>query len=302
MPNWFTDKSVEVVAYKVNRRPFAQPELFQPEDPPFPDHLVEALLYGEMIRISNVGNRQWQLGNRAIQPDGTSMGGIVGWQSVDLEQEDHFDQVRTAWVTDLVPRRHVTVSPFAIDLRTQYLYVARHSSFGESAIATVFRDLLQRGEQARETGATVNWDVQPLLDEEGFEEWLESVASLDRLLFVAKLPNPDGLEYMEEALRLLEDIDATELRLSVRSTIENGGLSRDLSEIGIYAALLRMCQRGYASVTAWGRDAHGAVKHYQQSRQVRRERRTISSDDLDAARDELSGMLDDLDLGVHDSD
>lgn len=302
MSNWFTNKSVEIVAYKINRRPFAQPELFQPEDPAFPDHLVEALLYGEMIRISNIGNRQWQLGNRQIRSDGAAMSGIVGWQSVDLEEEDHFDQERTAWVTDLVPRRHVTVSPFAIDFGTQYLYVVRHSSFGESAIATVFSDLLQRGEQAREAGATVNWEVQPLLDENEFEEWLESITSLDRLQFVAKLPNPDGQEQMEEALRLLEDVDATELRLSVRSTVENGGLSRDLGQIATYAALLRMCQRGYASVTAWGRDLYGAVKHYQQSRQVRRERRTISSDDLDAARDELSGMLEDLDFGVYDGD
>lgn len=230
------------------------------------------------------------------------MGGIVGWQSVDLEEEDHFDQALTAWVTDLVPRRHVMVSPFAIDFGSQYLYVVRHSSFRESAIATVFSDLLQRGEQERDTGPTVNWEVQPLLDENEFEAWLESVASLDRLQFVAKLPNPDGLEEMEEALQLLEDVDATELKLSVRSTVENGGLSRDLGQVRTYAALLRMCQRGYASVAAWGRDVRGAVTHYEQSRQVRRERRTIVSDDLDAARDELSGMLEDLDFGAHSSE
>jgi hypothetical protein len=91
-----------------------------------------------------------------------------------------------------------SVGPFAFVVDGRVLGVLRHSSFSEITIASVFKEFLNRGEQARPV-PTTDWDVEPIGDEQQFYEWVDSTDRVDSVELVFKRPNPDA----ERACRVI---------------------------------------------------------------------------------------------------
>jgi hypothetical protein len=297
---WYVGRRVHVVNYRINRRPRPQGNLFGDQPDSFLDHLAEALLFGHQVSVGKRGDRRWQLGNRRIDPGGRFLGGVIGWESEQLREEDHFDDDRAEWVPTLARASQVSLSPFVIEAASRRLFVMKHSSFAETTLATVFRTILNEGEAARETGPTTEWDVQPMLDEIEFEEWLREIAILDKVTFVARLPNPDAEEAFLELDAHLRHMRAGEMRHELKAADAEVGLSTNFADDRLASGLLEMSKRGYAAVSARARDSAARVRQFVQRNSARHNVIQIESVDYNDARDELASRA--LDWSTEDED
>ena len=284
---WFSNRSVSVVVFRINRRPRSQGSLFRPRQENFMDHLREVLLYGESIRVGKRGNRRWRLGHQRIDPAGRFIAGILGWETQETHQQDYFDRSSAQWVPGVATNSRVTLAPFSIHIASRRLFVVKHHTFRETTIATVFRKLLNQGEQTSIT-PTTDWDVQPLLDEEDFEDWLCDIAVLDQIKFVAKLPNPDAEEEFLELIEQMEEIQAGKLTHILTAADTEAGLSKRLQENRITRALMHMSKQGYASISASAHDNASRKVKFLQSNRTLRILYGITSEEYNNARDELS--------------
>ena len=284
---WFSNRAVNVVVFRINRRPKSQGALFGPQQDDFLDHLQEALLFGQPIRVGRRGNRRWRLGNQQIDPDGRFLAGILGWETQETHQQDYYDSSSAEWVPSVATTSRVTLAPFSINILSRRLFVVRHHSFRETPIATVFRELLNLGEQ-NSINPTTDWDVQPLLDEDDFEAWLRQVAVLDRIKFVAKLPNPDAEEEFLELTEHLKEVQAGEMTHILKAADTEAGLSKRLQETRITRALMHMSKQGYASISAAAHDNESRKVNFLQSNRTLRILYGITSEEYNDARDELA--------------
>ena len=284
---WFSNRPVSVVVFRINRRPMSQGSLFGPQRESFIDHLREVLLFGHSIRVGKRGKRQWRLGNQRIDHDGRFIAGILGWETEETHQQDYFDRSSAEWVPGVGTSSRVALAPFNIEISNRRLFVVKHHSFEETTIATVFRELLSEGER-RSSAITTDWDVQPLLDEEEFEDWLRGIAVLDKVHFVAKLPNPDAEEEFLDLVNQLREIQAGEMTHTLKAADPQIGLSKRLRQNRITRALVHMSKQGYASISAWAHDAASKPTKYSQNNRTTRKTIHITSDDYNGARDELA--------------
>ena len=284
---WFARRKVRVVAYRINRHPRPQGNLFGSQPKDFLAHLDAALRFGYRVVISNTGDRQWQLGNRTINGARGYLAGMIGSESRTAPERTHFDETTADWILD-VGTPQATVSPFAITTANQRLLVAKHSIFLESSVATAFTRILNDGEQARDNGRTTDWDVQPILDETEFEDWLGEITVLDEVTFVARLPNPDAEDSYRGTHTHMKQMKAGELRHHLRAAIETVGLSTSFANDETASEMLAMAKRGYAAVSAKARDDTGIVVVYRQRQSTRHRVVRFSSATHNDARDELA--------------
>lgn len=287
---WFVSKPVPVVNYRVNRRPMSQGNLFGQQPEGFLDHLSAALLFGHEVSVGKRGDRRWQLGNREIDGDERFLAGVIGWESERLREEDHFDDESREWVLSVAPKSQVALSPFVVESASRRLFVMKHPSFAETTIATVFRTILNDGEQAREGGPTTEWDVQPMLDEIEFEDWLHEIAVLDKVNFVARLPNPDAEEAFRELDEHLRHMKAGEMRHELKAADDEVGLSTDFSGDRLAHGLLEMSKRGYAAVSARARDSAARVRRFVQRNSARHNMIELDQSEYNDARDRLASQ------------
>lgn len=290
--SWFTGRSVDLVQFRINRRPHAQGRLLTtplPEN--FVDHLAQALLFGETIMIGKSGDRRWRLGNRRIDRDGRFIAGLMGWESDELREEDSYDATSARWVSSIEEGSRAVISPFAILANTRTLLVAKHNSYAESTIATVFRTLLNLGEESSQEYSTTSWDIEPILDDVQFEEWLRGMSTLDKLTFVAKLPNPDAEDAFLEVYEHLDGMNAGEMRHTLKCRDSDRGLTTDFSRDRLSLGLLEMAKRGYAAITASAYDSMAKLRRFVQKNRTRRESYSFESGNYEDARDELVEFL-----------
>lgn len=285
---WFVDRKVHVVNYRINRRPRPQGNLFADQPESFLDHLTEVLLFGHEVSVGKTGDRRWQLGNRNIDASSRYLAGVIGWESEQLREEDHFDDAKAEWVPSVGHASQVSLSPFVITSSSRRLFVMKHPSFAETTLATVFRTILNKGEEAREAGPTTDWDVQPMLDEIEFEDWLREIAVLDRVTFVARLPNPDAEEAFRELDEHLRQMKAGEMRHELRAANDEDGLSTNFTTDKLANGLLEMSKRGYAAVSAAARDSASRVRKFVQRNSAKHNTVQIESLEYNEARDELT--------------
>ncbi len=264
---WFAGASGPVLLFKVNRRPRPQ-NLFgdtQPDD--VLDHLAEVLLFGEPIVTGRKINRTWRLGNRSIDLAGRSITGQVGWERVDQETVDAFDSKRQQWVDVVQPTGHSARSVFAFDAATRHLAVVKHPTFSDTVLPKLFCELLNRGEAARPT-PTTDWDVEPILDEAEFRDWLSATSAVERVRFVAKLPNPGGLDDFEDIWKRLEELNASSIEETIQARDPDAGLG-DITADPISAQFIAMASHAFGYITATGAE-NGRPTKYDQREQVKR--------------------------------
>ncbi|MCY3586590.1 MAG: hypothetical protein OXG76_12955 [Acidimicrobiaceae bacterium] len=284
---WFTNRVVDIIIYRINRRPYRQSSLFSDIPESFADHLAETLLFGQAVQLRSRSNREWRLGNRSIDVASSNIAGIIGWQAEEPQTQQYFESELKAWIPRIQVSNQVVAAPFNIDTRNRLLFVVRHNSFGYTAPATVFRTLLQEGEVEREGGPSTDWDVQPILDETDFHSWLEDIYLLRKISFTARLPNPDAEEQFIELDEHMRSMRATTMKHELESNDASSGLSTDLTEDPLTNGLVKMSSRGYADVNASGLDTSGRIRRFTQKIRTRRAALRFTSNSNEAARDEL---------------
>ncbi|MGN9803048.1 hypothetical protein [Micromonospora sp. L32] len=261
---WFAERSGVVLLYRINRRPLPEPSLFAHQPELFMDHLVEVLQFGVPEVTGRRNKREWRLGNREITPDEDALFGQIGWVRTDYRAADHYNEAEMRW-EDIVEGREVSArAPFVIDGGSRILGVLQHPSFAPTTVAKVFENLLRRGEEAREAAST-EWSVEPILDEQDFLSWLRSVDSVQRIMMVAKLPNPDALPEFEPVWDRMQQRKARLLKEIMEAANVEVGL-QDLEEDAQVRAFLAMGTNAFGYVVADGRRGRHDTRYDQRER------------------------------------
>lgn len=269
---WFVGTTGSILLFKVNRRP--RPDnLFgekQPDD--VLDHIVEALLFGEPVTTGRKISRTWRLGNRSIDLPNRELSGQIGWERHDAETVDAYDSAEQRWVDVIQPTGHSARSVFVFDASTRYLAIARHPSFSDTVLPKVFCELLNKGETAREA-TTTDWDVEPVLDEAEFRDWLRDTKAVERVRFVAKLPNPGGLDEFEDVWKRLERLQASRIEETIQAQNPEVGLG-DITTDPESMQFIAMAGNAFGYITASGA-TDGRPMKYDQREKVKRVHRSF---------------------------
>jgi len=256
----------------------------QPPDSVF-DHIVEVLLFGEVVETGRRYRRRWLLGNRDIDETSQMVTGQIGWEATGTEAKDKYDPERHEWVDAVGERGRSGRAPFAFDAVTRTLGVLKHPSFDEKTLPGVFGELLRRGERAR-ISASTDWDVEPIGDTATFREWLLAADFVEQVRFVAKRPNPDALDEFGPVWERMKQHRAGLIREIMEA--EKGrevGLV-NLEDDDVVGAYLAMSENAFGYVTARGvRD--GRQTRYDQRSQVARRQ----TEELPSSWSEVLGVV-----------
>jgi len=221
---WFEGASGPVLLFKVNRRPMPQ-NLFGDEQPhDVLNHFAESLLFGEQVVTGRKVKRTWLLGNRDIDVRDRMLAGQIGWERHDSAAADAYDSEQQQWIDVVEQKGRSARSVFVFDAESRLLAVVKHPSFSDTVLPKVFSDLLNRGEAQRDP-PTTDWDVEPILDEAGFRDWLATTHAVERVRFVAKLPNPGGLDSFEALWKRLERLHAGSIEETIQAQDPESGLA-----------------------------------------------------------------------------
>lgn len=200
----------------------------------------------------------WQSADR---PGAAVLVGQIGWTREDVRTADDYNTDTSEWVDTVDTLAQTARAPFAVDGQTQIVAVVRHPSFAPETVAHVLTLLFNSGERTREH-PTTEWEAEALLDEQDFREWLDSIDVLEKLRFVAKLPNPDVLEEFEPIFRRMEQLKAKKITEDIEPQDPEVGLTNVLDD-PTSLGYLAMAARAYGYITAKGARA-GAEKNYDQ--------------------------------------
>jgi len=197
--HWFSGKDLEVLVYKINRRPLGDPMLFEPPRD-FLAHVTQVMSGDLVAKSGRSFQREWRIGNLS-RSDGV-ITGMLGWSRSGETLSNIYEAHTKTWRDTVVPNDVAAVAPFTVLADSRYFGVLRHTSFDEKTVAKVFAELLNRGEGALPAPTTA-WSVDPVGDRQHFDEWLRSVDRVDEMKFIFKRPNPDaeaGFQFLFERL------------------------------------------------------------------------------------------------------
>lgn len=288
--HWFAGKDVETLFYKVNRRPPVSGETLFAPPPSVLDHLREVLSVHAVVESGRRYKREWRIGNKVFNEEAGILTGMIGWNRTTASLASVWDDERQSWVDRVVPGDVSAVAPFAFVADGRFLGILRHSSFSETTLAVVFRDLLNRGEASR-AAPTTDWDVEPVGDEQKFYDW---VASTDQVLdveFVFKRPNPDAEREFEALFARMDELEARQIRESIKARDTERGLSKQaLRTEPVSRMFIAAAMAAFGYVVGKGVSNGRRVK-YDQRRNAARERIANVSPTWDAATEEVLGAV-----------
>lgn len=173
-----------------------------------------------------------------------------------------------------------TFSNFAIHIPSQYIifelkpkpYEIRPTSF-----VGALKAILQQDRFARLTAELV-------FDSAKLNEWLESVDKVSSIKIALRRPNPDYTGRTDSIKRILEETNASKVRIEAESEEDGEGLEVQNSELQEYADY---AEEGYGSISATG-DKGGRKSQFASSRNVPQ---TRISTEKDESRDSLLAKL-----------
>ncbi len=265
---WFARRdTTTLLIYRVNRRPLPAPTLFAEQPDDVLDHITEVLLFGEMVETGRSNKREWILGNRDIDLKTRTLSGQIGYERPAERSADRYDEDAQEWrdVVDVIEQ--TARAPFVFSAESRILGILQHPTFSERTIPNVFTTLLNRGEDAR-AGQSTEWDVEPILDEIEFLEWLRQAESVEQVSFLAKLPNPSGLPEFEPVWSRLEEREAKSVREIMEARDPDRGL-QGIDADSIARAYIAMASQGFGYVKG-RRKRDNRQETYDQRSQVKR--------------------------------
>ena len=283
---WFAGKDVDTLLYKINRRtPVAGPTLFEPPEDVL-GHLEEALSFSVSYETGRAYKRLWHIGNKVFDYRADTLTGRVGWTRSAEVLAPVWDDGRQEWADRVVPGDVTVVAPFVFVANGRYLGVLRHSTFSETTIADVFKQILNRGE-ARRTEPSTEWDVEPIGDEQEFYDWVDSTDRVLNVEFVFKRPNPDAEREFEQLFARMDGLEASQIREKIAARDADRGLNKQaLRTDSISRAFIAAAMAAFGYVVGIGFRRSRRVK-YDQRRQVARERIENVAASWDGATEEV---------------
>jgi len=225
--HWFSDRALDVLIFKINRRPLqsSQLALFDPPDDLL-EHLKLVLEASYSSRSGQRTQRNWRMGNLRFDDARRVVIGRIGWTRSVEALEGKWDEEARAFEEKWTSHEDSAVSAFAIDVRSELVGVLKHPSFStELVVNKMLERMLQAGEDTLPNPG-VSWNVDPMGDQMQFDEWFSSVDQLNRLTVTVKRPNPDNAEEFERMERELDDLEAESLQLTAVARDENVGLDK----------------------------------------------------------------------------
>lgn len=286
---WFARRNnVNVLLYRVNRRGL-EGNIFselQPEN--VLDHITETLLFGERVETGRRHKRTWRLGNREIDVEGGTLSGELGYSSEGQHAADQYDDETQSWVTGVEPMENTARAPFVFDVGSRVLAVLQAPGFTPQVVPDVLRIILNRGERARDV-ATTEWDVEPLLDETEFLQWIREADAVEKVIFVAKLPNPTGRPEFDPVWDRLEAREAKAIREEMEARNPDRGL-QGIAEDEQARAYMAMAGDGYGYIRGTRR-RNGKTQTYDQRNRIRKEKLVSLPATWSEARDRLRALL-----------
>lgn len=221
---WFAGKDVEVMVYKINRRPLSgDPQLFR--RPELLEHLETVLSGGHFAITGRRFQRRWRTGDRRVEGD--AMTGLIGWSREGQVQPGHsYDEATESWLPEAHVESHSAVAPFAVIREGHYIGVLRHPTFQADSVAAALQALLNLGETLR-TIPTTDWMVEPVGNEPEFLDWLTRVDRITEVRFVFRRPNPDGEDRFQHLFDRMDRMHADQIEQSVKQHNPDAGLDRD---------------------------------------------------------------------------
>jgi hypothetical protein len=277
--NWFTKGPVELLYYKVNRRPIGgDPSLFQPPDDVI-DHLRLVLGMSKPAKSGARFQREWRLGNLEFDEDAGTFTGHLGWARSSEALGQIWDDDTHEWVDRIVPREDSAVAPVAFTLEGRTLGILKHPSFAtEEVLDDVLSEILNRGERELDFPSTV-WAVESLGDEGDFLQWLDDVDQLTRLTMVFQRPNPDGEEAFQELFDRLDNMQAAIIREEIVARDPETGLVKEaVKRDSIAQAFIAAAMSAFGRIVAKGRKDGSPVKYDQRQRVLRESLDSVGSD------------------------
>jgi hypothetical protein len=257
-----------MLLYKVNRRQLAQGSLFPPPEDIL-QHLSEALVVGRSVMTGRRNKREWRVGNVDVDLASRLLTGQIGYGHPSEKSSDWYDEERKEWI-DVMQSVQITARGlFVFDADSQTLAVLWHPTFSERTVPFIFQTLLKWGEEQRPHPTTV-WEVEAKGDEQEFFEWIAQSDAVQEVTFVARIPNPDGLEAFATLWQRMDKYQARQIREQLEARDLDRGL-QGLAEDENVREFAAMTSRGYGYVTARGR-RHGQLHTYDQRERVQRQR------------------------------
>lgn len=251
---WFSERQGTVLFYRVNRRERShQLRLMAREYPSAFAHLLDILDFRATVRTGRQHQREWHLGNKSVDRNREILTGVVGYVRSGQELIGVYRTDDQVWEDVLEERGSGVYAPFGFDGQTRILAVLKHPQFSGKTLAEVFTDFLTQGED-RLTSPTTDWAVEPMLDDEDFYEWIRRTPYVERVRFVAKLPNPDGLDGLEFVNRRMDELEAGQIAEELVARDREVGL-RNLDQDAIARGYVDSAVQGFGYVTARGHDA-----------------------------------------------
>lgn len=226
--HWFAKLNVDLLFYRINRRPIhADPTFFDP-DPDLLAHLRRVLEYAEPGYSGRKNRREWRLGSLRFDEARGTFIGKLGWAKSAAALGQAWDSQSHEWIERVVPKEDSAVSPVAFAVAGRVLGILKHPSFGttERVLHDVISQMLNSGEMKEEVATTV-WSVEPLGDTGQFYAWLDSIDQLMLLRLVFERPNPDGEEEFQALFDRLDNFQAEQITEEIRARDRTVGLQKD---------------------------------------------------------------------------
>ena len=289
--HWFAGKTVDVLIYKVNRRPIeADLNVFQPPADAL-EHLF-AVLYQQRrpIKSGRRHQREWRVGNLQMDAPAGTIVGMLGWSRSGEVLTNVWDEEAAEWRDEVVASEASGVAPFAFLKDDRFLGVLKHPSFTENTVQWVLTEMLNRAEQYDRMPAVV-WAVEPVGDPGEFFAWLDQAESVTELKFVFERPNPDGEEAFNELFQRLDRLEADKIRETITARDPEVGLSKEgLTSDRVTRGFIMAAMAAFGFVV--GKAYRGGKKvTYDQRQQALREPVENVSPDWPAATRDVLGAV-----------
>lgn len=266
--HWFTDRSLEVLIYKINRRPLVAAQL-APFNPPedLYEHLKLVLKSTHVERTGRKTQRDWRVGNLRFDDNRREVVGRIGWTRSSEALESDWDEESHSFVEKVDTRTNSAVTPFSIVVDGELVGVLRHSSFTtEDTVHQVLQRILRDGEEDRGT-PEVQWNVDPMGDPQRFDDWFSSMDQVLSLNLVVKRPNPDNAGEFENIEKRLEVLEAELIQQNIKARDETVGLDKQaVRQDPWIKSFIDAAMRSYGWVKAKGRK-DGKQKSFNQQKQ-----------------------------------
>ncbi len=268
---WFNRgfRPPSLLLFRINRRPREQLSIGATGlQPPVLDHLQWVLLEGSEVITGRRHQRRWLVGNVTVGDlDGFEhpvLTGRVGFLRERQRARGEF-QVDRGWDDEYVTEREGVYAPFLFDPVSRVLAVVKHPEFESRPIMDVFTRLMQRGEDRLDVPEW-DWAAEPILDETDFFRWLERTAVVERVTFVAVLPNPDAIEGHEFINHRLDELNADRIEEKISSKKPTG--LQDVDEDPQAQGFVESARQGFGFVTAAGHNRGGRRATFDQRKQL----------------------------------